>query len=356
MTRTKANPASSLDGETRSTGSSSNEKLDALLAELKDLLSPMQEAVNYRFESPRHPVALIIGPPRSGSTVFLQFLAATGAFAYPTNMLTRFAYAPYVGALIQKMLFDKEYDFQGEFGDIQSGLNYHSDLGKSQGPLATSEFYHFWRCYVPGYFPKPFTRDELGTIDHVELSKALASIESAFEKPFVAKGMLLQFNLQWFFEKMPFVFFIRLTRDPLFVTQSLIESRERYYGCRETWWSTQPKEYDGLRDLDVYHQIAGQVFYTERAIDEGLKEIPEKNQLHVRYEEFCESPADVFAVLAEKYRVLGYELRSESNAPSTFECGNTIRLPGRDIEGLESAYRDFASGRFSLEGELSGGG
>lgn len=325
-----------------------NQQLNSLLVELKELLSPIQESVNKRFENPSWPCGLIIGPPRSGTTIFLQFLASTGNFAYPTNMLTRFAYAPYIGALIQKMLFESEFDFQGEFADIQSSLNFSSELGKSQGALASNEFLHFWRLYMPNYFPKPFTRDELESINYSALLKALSSIESAFEKPFIAKGVLLQYNILTFFEKMPQIFFFRICRDPLFIAQSLGYSREKYYGSREVWWSVKPREYEDLKVMDVYHQIAGQVYFTERAIEKGLKQIPEDHQMKVSYEEFCKNPKQIYLQIVEKYSALGCELNPDYKGPELFKCSNQIRLPIDDIKGLKSAYDDFASGKITF--------
>ena len=35
-------------------------------------------------------VVLVVGGPRSGSTVMMQWLASSGVFAYPSNLLSRF--------------------------------------------------------------------------------------------------------------------------------------------------------------------------------------------------------------------------------------------------------------------------
>ena len=196
-----------------------NEKLNLLLSELNELLSPVQDIVNSRYEKPRWPVGIILGPPRCGTNIFLQFLASTNLFSYPTNLMTRFAFSPYIGVQFQKLLFDKEYDYQDEFGDIKSSVNFNSELGKSKGALASNEFFHFWRNYIKKSYPEPLTNEEMLDIDYIGISKSLASIEDAFSKPFVTKGQLMQFNLPDFYKEMPFLFFFRIVREPLFICQ-----------------------------------------------------------------------------------------------------------------------------------------
>jgi hypothetical protein len=333
----------------RTTRFQHNEKLNGLLAELCELLAPVQEQVNARFDMPKWPVGLILGPPRSGSTVFLQYLASTGSFAYPTNLLTRFAYAPYVGALIQKMLFDPAYDYQGDFDDIQGALTFHSDLGKSKGALATNEFFHFWRNYFPNFDPDWLSEEQLAAVRLKECFQAAASIEEAFGSPFVAKGWMFQYNLDYFYDRMPCSVFLRIKRQSLFVMQSILWARGQFYDDRKLWLSMKPNEYDQLKDMDLYHQIAGQVYFTEKAIDEGLKSVPESNQLTIEYEAFCSDPQAVYQHIVQKYAALGCELPVEYKGPASFKCSNKIRLPQEDIDGLQSAHDDFASGATCFE-------
>ena len=325
----------------------SNDKLNALLSELKDLLFPVQMVINCPSQ-PQWPVGCIIGNPRSGSTLLLQFMASTGVFSYPTNVLTRFAYAPYIGALIQKMLFDSKYDFHGDFADIQSQINFASDLGKSKGALATNEFQHFFRNYMPNFDVEWLNDDALKKVDCKALAKGLASIEKAFNQPFVTKANILQYNLEFFDREISFLFYMYIKRVPIFIMQSILISREKYYGTRDIWLSVKPKEYEQLKDMDLYHQIAGQVYFTEMVIENGLRCVSDRNQLTIKYESLCEDPKAVYKRIVEKYSVLGCDLNPEYNSPKSFVCGNKIRLPQKEIDSLRSAYNDFASGQIKF--------
>ena len=79
-----------------------NENLERLLKEINDILGPVEDRILQRYKMPKYPVIFIVGAPRCGSTLIMQWLAKTDRFAYPTNLLSRFYEAPYIGAKILK--------------------------------------------------------------------------------------------------------------------------------------------------------------------------------------------------------------------------------------------------------------
>jgi len=326
-----------------------NDSLDALLSELKKLLAPIQRNFEKEFEKPKWPLGFIIGNPRSGTTLFLQWAASLGIFSYPTNFLTRFAYAPYIGACIQKMIFDKKYDFQGELGDIQSGLNFSSDLGKSKGALATNEFQHFFRNYIDSFDPGYLNSTKLNEEILKAIRKGLASIEYAYNKPFITKGVMLQYNIDTVFKEIPELFFFYIKRDTLFIMQSIFLARKKYYNDQKAWFSYKPKEYAQLKMMDVYHQIAGQVFFTETAINKGLANVPVERKMYIDYEEFCSNPEKYFNIITKKYEALNYPIQSDYSGPQSFENQNKVKLSEGEIKYFKDAYSNFQSGKIKIE-------
>ena len=129
-----------------------NAGLNEIINELSTLLKPVQLEKQKRFTENKYPLAFIVGNPRSGTTLFLQWMASSGLFSYPTNVLNRFAYAPYIGALIQQILFNPDYDFQNAFEDNKITPLFDSNLGKTKGAMAPSEFQHFFRNYMQTLF------------------------------------------------------------------------------------------------------------------------------------------------------------------------------------------------------------
>jgi hypothetical protein len=123
--------------------------------------------------------------------------------------------------------------------------------------------------------------------------------------------------------------------------QSIYEARKTFYNTLDIWWSVKPKEFSELQHLDVYQQIAGQIFYTEQALADGLSQIPDKSRLIVEYEEICQNPDDFYIKLKDKYEENQYELPSNVKLPNAFSPSNKIRIPDAEIQKLAAAYESF---------------
>jgi len=137
-----------------------NKMLETLLTELNELLRPAQSRVVKCFKKPRYPVLFVSGGPRTGTTLMMQWLASTGLFAYPSNLLSRFYAAPHIGAKIQLMLTDPEYAFRDETNEFTQKISFKSDLGKTSGVLSPNEFWYFWRRFIPMTSPRYLDKAE----------------------------------------------------------------------------------------------------------------------------------------------------------------------------------------------------
>lgn len=314
-----------------------NEKLDRLISQLRMLLEPIQQSVNQGFSNPEYSIIGIVGCPRSGTTFMTQLLAATGAVSYPSNVLSRFAYAPHLGSLIQQLLMNPEYDLGNEFSDLRSSSEFSSNVGKTSGALGINEFFHFWRRFFPLHDPGHLTEAELEQVDIETLRKELASIQAVYSKPFMSKIMMLQYNLSYFAERMPELKIIHVQRDPLYLMQSVSQARVKYYGSNKIWWSVKPKEYSFLKDTKPATQVAGQVLFTERAIENQLKDFPADRWITARYETVCEKPREFLVNLAERFAMP--ELVDDlSQVDVAYKSGNTKRLSESELEDLQREY------------------
>ncbi|WP_268743740.1 sulfotransferase [Methylophaga lonarensis] len=302
------------------------------------MLEPIQQEVNQSFSNPEYPVIGIVGCPRSGTTFMTQLLAATGAVSYPSNLLSRFAYAPYLGALIQQLLMNPEYDLGNEFSDLRSRSEFSSNVGKTSGALGINEFFHFWRRFFPIHDPGHLTEAELGQVRIDNIRQELASIQSVYRKPFISKIMMLQYNLAYFAEKMPELKIIHVKRDPLYLMQSMSEARVKYYGSDNIWWSVKPKEYSFLKDASPATQVAGQVLFTERAIQNQIKDLPEDRWFEVSYETVCKQPREFIVNLADRFLMPEF-VRDLSQIEATYKSGNTIRLSEHELKHLKKEYQ-----------------
>jgi len=315
-----------------------NEKLDLLIARLRGLLEPVQKAVNKSSGLPNYPLLGIVGCPRSGTTFMTQLLAATGAVSYPSNLVSRFAYAPHLGALIEQLLLNPEYDLGNEFSDLRSSSEFSSNVGKTTGALGINEFFHFWRRFFPNHDPGHLTEEQLEEVFVDDLRGELASIQSVYSKPFMSKIMMLQYNLEYFAEKMPELKIIHVQRDPLYLMQSVSQARVKYYGSDKIWWSVKPKEYSFLKDESPETQVAGQVLFTEQAISSQIKGLPEDRWITAKYESVCKDPKAFLNSLAERFTMPDLA-RDLSQVSDSYQSGNTRRLSESALAILMSEYK-----------------
>lgn len=318
-----------------------NRKLELLIKELSSLLAPAQDEVNNKFLAPKEPIIAIIGCPRSGTTFMTQLLASTGAVSYPSNLLSRFAYAPYIGALIQQMLLNPEYDLGQEFSDLLTHSNFSSNIGKTSGALGISEFFHFWRKFLPNHDPGYIELSNLENVDIKGMKKELESIEAVFKKPLVSKAMMLQYNLDFFAKNIPEMKFIYIKREPLYLMQSIKQARIKYYGDENIWWSVKPEEYSFLKNSSPDHQVAGQVVFTDLAIKKHSKNIAKDRFFEVNYEDVCANPKRILREIAEQFK-MGNLVEDLSGVTDEYISGNSVRLSEKEINNLLSCYKELS--------------
>ena len=326
-----------------------NPKLEQLLDELNALLAPIEQTISANFSMPKYPVLFIIGLPRSGTTLMMQWLSQTGGFAYPTNLLSRFYRAPAIGARIQKLLTDPEYNFRDEILDFSREIPFQSSLGKTKGALSPNEFWYFWRRFIPNIEPVWLTEDEQQQIDQTGLAAELAAIEAVFDKPFALKALILEQNIPVLASMVNQPIFIYPKRHPLYVMQSLLEAREQYYGTWESWYSIKPPEYGMLKQLSPLEQVAGQVYFSERAMTRGFADIGDVPILEVGYREFCADPRGFLARIRDALAFYGYALPEQLPCPTSFSHTDQIRLPQSVIEQLIQAYQRFSGERLIFD-------
>ncbi len=172
-----------------------NEELEALLKEINGILEGAEEGIIKNHSKPRYPVIFIVGCARAGSTLTLQWLANTEPFAYPTNLLSRFYGAPYIGARIQQVLTDPKFSFRDEFYDLNQKVHFSSDLGKTKGTLAPNEFWYFWRRFFHYGEIQQLDEDALKRVDARNLFQNSLHLRPYLINRLVLKAHIINWNI-----------------------------------------------------------------------------------------------------------------------------------------------------------------
>jgi len=316
-----------------------NTSLEASLQTLNRLLACSEHEALQRYsgDGGDHPIVFIMGPHRSGTTLFMQWLAESGLVAYPTNLLSRFYGAPVMGAQIQLLLTDPRFNFRNEILDFNQPIAFESENGKTRGALAPNEFWYFWRRFLPFGELDWLPDDELArVVDRAMLVSELTALTRVFEKPFALKSMILNYNIPFLdalFEK---AVFVHIRRDPVANVASILEARARQLGSQDAWYSFKIPEYPQLKDLEPIAQSAGQLHCINQAVTRGMARVDESRKLVVQYEDFCRRPESVFVQLADK---LGTR-DARYGGPKRFEIR---RGEIADRAAIEQALAGFAN-------------
>jgi hypothetical protein len=288
------------------------EDLESELGYFRGLLEPLERKAVSSCVShdPQQPLLFIMGCARSGSTLVLQYLASSGAFAYPTNFLSRFYYAPHIGARMQRMLYG--YDFAGEMCPVEnvSEDRFGSRLGKTQGPLAPHEFWYFWRKYFEFSETQELSEAEIAVADGAGFAMELRALQSLYKQPFVMKGMMLNWNIPYLAELVPNSRFLFIERDPRANASSLLRARQEFFGDSKQWYSFKPPGHQCVAAESPEVQVAWQVLETNAAVASGLQQVDDKHVLRVQYEEFCSDPQKLLRAVNDCWHPLKYNPES----------------------------------------------
>ncbi len=327
----------------RTTQHQRNHNLEDLLGHLNADLSQLGDKSLALGTAPDLPTIFLVGCARSGTTLALQWLSSLGQFSWPTNFISRFYAAPWVGERVQQMLTNPDYDFQGELTlDRSSNPDpFVSRLGKTHGLLAPNEFWYWWRRFLPEADTHFLCEDQLAQIDRPRLQAELAAWQAVTRKPLAMKALIMNWNLPWLAEAVPGSVFIHITRDQFMNTQSLLEARREFHGAAETWYSFRPPQYDQLKDLAPAEQVAGQIHHTESAVIEGLARIAPERQLTVAYEDLCSNPLHVYEEIQKMMAGQGCPLARAYDGSESFAANRQIRLDEAEQAAVHRAWQAY---------------
>lgn len=324
-----------------------NVALEKYLILLNDILSHSECDAISEFVRPKYPVVFIVGCPRSGSTLLHQWLSYSGKFAYPTNILSRFYNAPYIGALIQEVITKPELDYQGELFEFsQRTPSFSSLLGKTKGALAPHGFHSFWRRFFHYDEIQYLSNDKLELFDKRTFLSELAAIEHVFNKPLAMKSLFLSLNIEFLKSIISNILILHIHRKPILNAQSLLQARMDYFGSIDFWYSYKPPEYTKLKSLNPYSQVAGQIYFINNAINKQLRKMDERYWLSVDYSAFCKSPEITYSQIVSKLSKMDFAITDNYSGPKSFYERNALMLNNEKADQIMNAYNLFEKGFF----------
>ena len=299
-------------------------------------LSEIEREVVVQFDKPKYPTLFIIGAPHSGSTLMSQLIVNSYEIGYINNIAARFWEAPFIGSWLSRECrgsrFEPEMDFM-------------SDLGMTSGYDGPHEYGYFWRRWFDYAESHDVAKDRLDRIDKQFLVKEIAAVESVYDKPIFFKNLVCSFQVGFLSEVMEKSLFIHCRRDPVFVAQALLKSRQKYFGSKHAWFSLKPAEYPDLKKREYAEQIVGQIYYTRKKIENSFERLDSSRHITIDYETLCTDTAGEIERIRNLFISNGYSLKSRQfNAPA-LTVFNEKRIDDEEFEKLSAQCdRYFAAG------------
>ncbi len=254
---------------------------------------------------------VILGSPRSGTTLLFQFLVASYDLAFTANLHHALFGWP---ALAERI---------GRVTRWPRTADYSSDAGRTRGPRGVSEFWRYWYRF----FPKSAEECSLDRIDlrRMEVMRgSFRALMRAFGRPAVSKNLPAAFRLAALQKFLPETLYLVISRNELASAVSILAARKRIRGDYARWWSIRPPNLETLKHLAPEHQVIEQIRATEQAIVSGS--MNSNRFLTLTYEELCRDPPRVATRIESFLDLHGVEIRRIRPLPASFEMRPTPKI------------------------------
>jgi len=300
-----------------------HEALRLVSRPLNSLLAGRERRLREAVPPVAAPVILVVGAPRSGTTLVYQTLARYLDVTYFSNLTSLFPSAPLAGTKMFRWFPRRQSaDFKNFYGQT-AGLN---------GPNDGFSVWDHWLGddrYVP--------RTDLSVDEQRSLGQFFRVWCAAFGKPFLNKNNRNAGCLNLLSQAIPQCSFVVVRRNPLLVAQSLIKARQQVQGDKSVGWGLHSHSSDMTRDPLAYvDDVCDQVLQIEAELDEQLRHIPQSRIIEFTYEGFCEAPDTTLRWITS--RISGVQLKDDlvQSELRPFEVSATVALSEIEKERLLS--------------------
>ena len=132
------------------------------------------------------------------------------------------------------------------------------------------------------------------------------------------KAMDVEYHIKTVMEKIPETFIILIRRDLSDVSVSLKKGRIKYYNDYDKWLSMYPIEYERIAHLKGEEQIAAQVFYLNKMIENGVRECFKNRVIEMSLDELCENPHGILDKIIEVIGNNQLKIKNKKDIPKKF--------------------------------------
>lgn len=297
----------------------------ALAALPLDMLLELSERRFYaKAANPKFPLIFVAGPPRSGTSLVAQVLIQYLPVCYPNNLTAVFQKSPITAnRLFKKTIGNKQIEYR----------SYYGKTTKFSGPNDALYLWDRWfgkdRTIIP---------DSISQEKKTAMVKFFGAYQEAFHKPFLNKNNNLNTCANLVAEILNNSYFICLTRDPVYLAQSLLKSRMEMHGDVRSPYGL----HDPLRkknQMDYVNDVCEQVLFHEKKIREQQEKVGLQRFWIISYESFCENPEKLVSRVSKEIidqQIDETELRQHLKP---FKDANTVKIDKALFEKIQDTLQ-----------------
>lgn len=289
-------------------------------------LVPFERSLIARSRPRTQPIIFVCGAPRTGTTVVGQTLINHLPVAYFDNLTSVFPRSP----LVATRLF-------GRWLPRPNRLEYHSYYGKSTRWSGPNDALYLWDRWLGD--DREHVPDALSTSTVTDMRRFFDACEVVHGRPLLNKCNNLNTFAHLVADVLPEAHFVCMTRDPLYLAQSLFKARLDIHGDPTVAYGIADQQGNGSAD-DVYEDVCRQVLFHERTAERQRERVGEERFHIVRYEAFCRNPSRLVAGLREQ-AFGNFDSLDEPIAP--FELANQRKVSAADFDRLAATYDRLVS-------------
>lgn len=266
------------------------------------------------------PAIFIVGGPRSGTTVTYQLLARHLPVTYTSNWTACFPHAPITAGRIVPRWIQRPRS--------HANKNYFGNVSGLDGPNDAFAIWNRWLGDVRGK-PEPLTPEA-----REEIRRFFAAWHRAFAKPILNKNNRNTLCIADLARALPGARFVVVRRDPVYVAQSLIESRREVQGDDHAGWGLLNRDADPSDPMGHVHAVCAQIEDVESRLRDQLAAVPPDRVVELQYEDTCAAPARAIERVQNAF--LPGQALNPGTIPTSLICTNHDRLTPAELEAIRA--------------------
>lgn len=260
---------------------------------------------------------LVVGPPRSGTTLVYQTLVRRLPVSFANNLSALFPRAP----ISAQLLFSR-------YGR-STGADLRSYFGQTRSLFDANDAFHLWDRWLG--------TERYRAPDHIEPSAAremrlfFDAWRSRFPAPFVNKNNRNTDCIDLLAAALPEARFVVVRRDPLETLQSLLKARRVVQGDVGRGWGLRSRDAQGSGTRAAVEAVCDQLVEIEQRLRAQCAAIAPSRRFEVSYARFCTAPEEVVSAAGELIGVT--PAAGTTTPPIAHRVPHELSLP--DLEWAE---------------------